>query len=102
MRSVFRRTLVVATIYAALAVLMTWPIMGRLGQQIPGSDGDAWVHLWTWRWLRDALATGQDLWFTRQMFHPVGVSLVSHNIAWLNFAAWWPLQLVLSDGEAYS
>lgn len=45
--NLMRRSLIVATIYALLTTIMTWPILGRLSREIPGSDGDAWVHLWT-------------------------------------------------------
>jgi hypothetical protein len=81
---------------------MTWPVTGNLGTFIPGNEGDAWVHLWTFDWIRSALLQGRSPFFTDLLFFPNGQSLVFHNIAWLHFALWLPLQAVVSAGAAYS
>jgi hypothetical protein len=89
-------------LYSALTAFMTWPIAGQLGTRIPASAGDAWVHLWTFRWLRDAIFSGYSPYYTDRLFFPDGVSLLFHNIAWVNFAAWLPLQALIGEGAAYS
>ena len=97
-----RRTALVLLLYALLTVLLTWPIAGRLGTYIPASDGDAWVHLWTFDWIKQALTQGLDPYFTDLLFYPDGVSLAFHNIAWVHIAAWLPLQALVGPDIAYS
>jgi hypothetical protein len=92
----------VLLLLAVLTILMTWPIAGRLGSQVPGRDGDVWVHLWTFRWIKDALLTGQNPYYTNLLFYPNGTFLYSHNIAWVNIALWLPLQALIGEGAAYS
>jgi hypothetical protein len=94
--------ILVLTLYAFLVIVLTWPIAGRLGAAFPASDGDAWVHLWTFNWVKDALQSGQNPFFTDLLFYPDGVSLVYHNIAWLHIAAWLPLQALAGPEAAYS
>lgn len=97
-----RHSIWVFGLYVVLAVGMTWPVAARLGSHIPGSEGDAWVHLWTFRWVRDALLAGESPFYTHRLFFPAGVSLLSHNIAWVHIAVWLPLQAVVGEGAAYS
>ncbi|HXF62015.1 MAG TPA: hypothetical protein VNK95_10380 [Caldilineaceae bacterium] len=92
-----------AWLYLALSVAMTWPLAAALGARVPmGAGSDVWVHLWTFWWLKNALLNGWDPLFTPLLFHPTGVSLTSHNIAWLNFALWFPLQATFGNNAAYS
>ncbi|MCA9964522.1 MAG: hypothetical protein KC423_09770 [Anaerolineales bacterium] len=97
-----RHAWLVFGLYVVLAVGMTWPVAARLGSHIPGSEGDAWVHLWTFRWVRDALLAGGSPFFTHRLFFPAGVSLLFHNIAWVHIAAWLPLQAIFGEAAAYS
>ncbi len=101
-RRVKRQTALILLAYCALAVVMTWPIAGRLGTAFPASGGDAWGHLWTFNWVKEALQSGQNPYFTDLLFYPDGVSLLYHNIAWLHIAAWLPLQALVGAEAAYS
>ena len=94
--------LLVFTIYSLLTVLLTWPTAATLGSHIPGQLGDGYVHLWTFEWLKSAVLNGQDLFETKLIFYPVGVSLLNHNIAWVNFAFWLPLQALFGSEVGYS
>lgn len=40
--------------------------------------------------------------YTDLLFHPLGVSFASHNIPWLNIAAWLPLQAMVGGNAGYS
>lgn len=71
----------VLLLYSALTVIMTWPIAEQLGRRIPASAGDAWVHLWTFHWLRDAIFSSLSPYYTDRLIYPDGVSLLFHNIA---------------------
>ncbi len=89
-------------VYAVFAAWLMWPALANLGMAIPGDEGDAFVHLWTFNWVKDALLSGQSPYFTERIFYPAGTALYTHNIAWLNIALWLPLQLFFSDGAAYT
>ena len=81
---------------------MTWPAAANLNGFIPGSEGDALVHLWTFRWVKQTLLAGQSPYYTHLLFYPNGVSLAFHNFAWVHIAAWLPLQALLGEGPAYA
>jgi hypothetical protein len=83
-------------------IIMTWPIAGQLGTHIPGSEGDAWEHLWVFEWVKGALFQGSTLFHTDLIFYPQGTSLATHNFAWVNIGFWLPLQAVVGSGAAYS
>ena len=90
-------------IYFVLSMGMTWPLMAQLGRQIPVDTGsDVWAHEWTFWWLKESLAAGQTPYVSPLLFHPVGVDLTTHNIAWVNFALWWPLQALFDSNTAFS
>lgn len=86
-----------------ISVVMTYPLITVLGERVPsGSGGDVWVHLWTFDWLAEAAATGQNPLHTTRIFYPDGASLATHNTAWLNFLLWWPFRQITNIWAAYS
>lgn len=98
----FVRVLLVFGAYLLLTALITWPAIGRLGVEIPDLLGDGYVHLWTFDWLKQSFAAGADPLFTSQLFFPVGASLANHNIAWVHFLLWLPLQALMGGAAAFS
>ena len=88
--------------YELLAIVMTWPVVTRLETHIAGGLWDTLVHQWTFWWVRETIALGLNPFETGLLFYPVGVSLASHNIAWLNIGLWLPLQAVIGRYPAYS
>lgn len=88
--------------YAALTAVMTWPVVARLSTHVPGGTVDLWTHRWTYWWIKHAIAEGHDLLNTHLLFFPQGVSLIFHNIAWVNIALWLPLQSLVGGNAAYS
>lgn len=61
------------------AVAMTWPLARVFGTRFCGGFGDPQLTLWSMRWLRDALASGQNPFFTPRLYHPQGTTLVFHT-----------------------
>ena len=98
----YGRAALVLLAYGFLSVVMTWPLAARLATHVPAGDGgDVWVHQWTLWWLKRCVTQGLDPFHTDLLFYPDGVSLTSHNIAWVNFALWLPLQALLGNYAAY-
>ncbi|MAT99098.1 MAG: hypothetical protein CL608_18285 [Anaerolineaceae bacterium] len=95
----YRGLIFVGAFYALAVILMTWPLVTQLNSQLPG-DADQWVHLWTFNWVKEAFFSNP--FYTTEIFYPVGVSLATHNIAWLNIMMWLPLQAIFGEIAAYN
>lgn len=88
-------------VYLLLSIVMTWPLLAQLGEVLPWNNrGDHWMHQWTYWWVLKALNEGQNPFYTRLLYYPDGVSLITHNIAWLNIAFWIPLQAIVGGFAA--
>ena len=58
-----RRWLLLAALFAlyfAIACLITWPLISRLGSLLAGRTTDAMVHYWNGWWFQEALQLGQS------------------------------------------
>ncbi|MCM3881834.1 MAG: hypothetical protein ND807_17130 [Vicinamibacterales bacterium] len=66
-------------LFAALAIVWTWPLALHFRDHIPGLPGDNFSFLWNLWWMRKALSS-PDLSFFRSayLFSPFGVDLVNH------------------------
>lgn len=94
--------LVVALVYLAVAVFMTWPLATQLSTRTPaGYGGDAWAHHWNYWWVKTAIAQGLNPYYTDLLYYPEGVSLTTHNIPWFNIGLWLPLQAFIGGPAAY-
>ncbi|MCA9981877.1 MAG: hypothetical protein KDD89_13625, partial [Anaerolineales bacterium] len=94
--------LIAFALYALLTLLMTWPGITRLSTELIGGRDDLLIHQWTYWWVKEALLTGQNPFYTTLLYWPQGASLTSHNIAWFNIALWLPLQALLGHIAAYN
>lgn len=97
-----KSTFVVFLLYLLVSLIITWPLLGRLTTEFAGGRGDQLVHRWTFWWVKEALLSGQNPFYTTMLYYPEGASLLSHNIAWLNFAFWLPLQAIVGEIAAYN
>ncbi len=75
------QTLAAAIGFAALTVLMTWPIAGGLSRDIPADLGDSLLNMWIMAWDAEAfvaMASGTmsfaDFW-NGNIFHPAPLTL---------------------------
>jgi hypothetical protein len=74
---------IAATVFVALAVLLTWPLALHLPTHLPG-DGpfDNVTFLWTFWWMREVLAgTSGPLFETTAIFYPFGTGLAMNTHA---------------------
>ena len=99
-----QRHLLVLLIYGLLAIIMTWPLVTQLGTHLPGEVevADTYVHYWMFNWIKTAVLTQQNPLQTTLLFHPNNISLLDHNLAWVNMALWLPLQTIFGEATAYS
>lgn len=75
--------------YAAVALVMTWPLVLGLGRDVPGDLGDALLNMWILAWGFEALPgllTGSLSWtafWNAPMFHPepLALALSEHLLA---------------------
>jgi len=88
--------------YAALTLVMTYPAVLHLHDQVLGSNQDAWIFWWNNWWVKEALTTGQNVYFTRRLFFPYGADLTYHSFSWLNTALWLALEPFLGTIAAYN
>lgn len=99
-----RATFVILGIYGLLVIVMTWPLASQLTSHIPGeyTREDIWTHQWTFWWIKQAVSEGHNPLYTNLIFYPEGISLTSHNIAWLNILFWLPLQAFVGQIAGYN
>jgi hypothetical protein len=84
------RAALVLLVFGFLSVIMTWPLAARLTTHVPvGVGGDAWVHQWTFWWLKRCVTQGLNPFYTDLLFSPDGVSLTAHNIAGITWPMAW-------------
>ena len=87
---VARELAAVASFYAAMAVLATWPLALHFQDQVPGVDvwrsqtlhAESLLNLWNLWWFRHALVDlVQDPFACQYVLYPVGVNLWFHTLA---------------------
>jgi hypothetical protein len=68
-----------AVFFAALAVAWTFPLIRHLSTHLPGPIGDNMLSLWNFWSMRTALATGNDFFYSKYQFAPVGIDLTLYT-----------------------
>lgn len=67
-------------LFAALAILSTFPLARRISTHLPGDGyGDNVAFLWNFWWMRQALAGEGDFFWTGMLFAPFGTDLTLHT-----------------------
>jgi hypothetical protein len=89
-------------IYALLTLVMTWPVVARLGTDLVGDGDDMWVHYWNGWWVKRVLTKGGDVYSTDLLFHPQVVNLVYHNFGWVNIAGWLVIEPFIGGIAAFN
>lgn len=97
-----RRHLIVLLFYTVLALIMTWPLITKIGSVYAGNNEDLWTFQWDNWWTRYALQHGYDILFTPMQFYPIGVSLAAHSLSFYNSFIWIPLAALFGDIAGYN
>ncbi len=97
-----RRDLLVLLFFTVLTLLMTWPLITKIGTVYAGNNEDLWTFQWDNWWTRYALQHGENLLFTPVQFYPIGVSLAAHSLSFYNSLLWIPLAALVGDIAGYN
>ncbi|RRR75773.1 MAG: hypothetical protein EI684_03995 [Candidatus Viridilinea halotolerans] len=89
-------------LYLALALLMTWPTVLYLTSAVPGNGFDTWQNMWNMWWLREALLTGSNPYFTPYLYYPHGASLLLQTLNPINFLISLPVHALFGLVAAYN
>jgi hypothetical protein len=77
--------------YTLLALVFTYPLVARIGEELIGRGNDLWIFQWNNWWIRKAWLEGLSVYYTPYMFHPQGVPLYFHSFSWFNSLLWMAL-----------
>jgi hypothetical protein len=94
--------IVVFVVYVLLTLVMSYPVVARIGTHLIGDGDDMWVHYWNNWWVERVLQGKSDLYYTDLLFHPTGVSLLHQNFAWVNIGLWLGLKPLVGGIAAYN
>jgi len=90
----------ILALYAALAVVLTWPLIQHLSTYVPGSDTwafDEYTFLWNSWWFRYAITElHQNPLHSNYIFYPLGISLILYTYNFFNAIVSLPFQSFLS------
>lgn len=89
-------------LYLILSIVVTWPLLPRIGTTLSGGSTDAMLHYWNGWWVLQAIQEGTSPYSTNLLFHPIGVSLAYQNFAWLSILPWLVLQSVVDGIVSYN
>lgn len=98
-----RRDWLIISLYLVATLVMTYPLVARLdGQWLAASDPDAYVKMWDNWWFEQRALAGEPLFYTRDIFYPIGVDLTYHSISWSVVVGSWLLSGFVGQAVAYN
>lgn len=98
-----RRDGVVIILYVITTVLMSYPLIFRLGDHwLASRDTDTYVKIWDIWWLQNHAFNEPSLTYTNLQFHPNGLDLSYHSISWTVTLLSWALAIVTDIITAYN
>lgn len=89
-------------LYLALALLMTWPMAFQVTTAVPGNGFDTWQNMWNMWWLRQALLSASQPYFTPYLYYPHGASLLLQTLNSINFLISLPIHALFGLIVAYN
>lgn len=97
-----RRIALAALLYGVLFAILTWPAPLRFSSHLFGDSWDGLQNAWNLWWFREALERRLLPWYTDQLFHPTGVTLIGHTLSPVNAMLGLLFGLFLTPVEAYN
>jgi hypothetical protein len=97
-----RRAALAALAYSVLFGILTWPAPLAFSSHYFGDSWDGLQNAWNLWWFQKALGRGVLPWYTDQLFHPTGVTLIGHTLSPVNAALATLFGLALNPVEAYN
>ncbi|MGQ9926536.1 MAG: hypothetical protein ACUVS4_06650 [Chloroflexaceae bacterium] len=89
-------------LYLGLALLMTWPLPLQMTTAVPGNGFDTWQNMWNMWWLREALLTRSNPFFTPYLYYPHGAGLWLQTLNPINFLVSLPIHALFGLVVAYN
>ncbi|MGB9632426.1 MAG: hypothetical protein ACPL8I_03795, partial [Chloroflexaceae bacterium] len=89
-------------LYLGLALLMTWPTALQMTTAVPGNGFDTWQNMWNMWWLREALLTRSNPFFTPYLYYPHGAGLWLQTLNPINFLVSLPIHALFGLVVAYN
>ncbi len=89
-------------LYLGLALLMTWPTALQFTAAVPGNGFDTWQNMWNMWWLREALLTRANPFFTPYLYYPHGAALWLQTLNPINFLISLPIHARFGLVAAYN
>lgn len=96
------RLLPVLVSYAFVTVVMTFPLVLRFTNGIPGDAFDAYLNLWSYWWVGRALLALQNPFWTPLLYAPFGAPLYLNTLTPINGLLTLPVQLLAGSIVAYN
>lgn len=89
-------------IFSVATIIMTWPVISRLGRGIPGYGDDAYMFVWNLWWFKTAVVNSWNPYFCDLIHYPLGASLVFHTFSPVNCLLALPLLALGGLKTSYS
>jgi len=96
----WKLNVVVLMTYTILSTIFTYPAV-ILGNKLPADGGDAFQFLWVFWWIKEAVLSFSNPYYTTYIYYPTGVDLVFSTITPFNSIVSIPLQFVFGLVDTY-
>ncbi len=101
LRSLAGYDVVAVALYAGVALITTYPLVGMLADGFPGRADILAAHWQNW-WLRQVIREGYNPAYTPYLFHPRGLDVTLQPRRWLGMVTWLPLSALFGEVAAYN
>jgi len=97
-----RNEALVVLLYVIVLMIMTYPLVFKLGTIIPFHNPDTYTAMWQNWWLQQVLTRGADVNFTTYLFYPNGLDVTLIPQRWTSYPIWAIYNALWGDPIAYN
>lgn len=98
----FRNESLVILLYLIALIVMTYPLIFKLGDVIPFHNPDTYTAIWQNWWLQQVLTQGADVNYTTHLFYPIGLDVTLIPQRWTSYPLWVLYNALWGDPTAYN